>query len=224
MGGFGSGSKGRWDAMPTTESQKRIDIRWLKQTGCLMPGTIGHLSWSYGGEPSGDIMYKMKDDTMTLNYNYRWNDGELEPVEQTIHFDRTPCHFGGFRKWFLCSGCGRRVAVLYGRGKLFLCRHCYGLAYGSQQETEVDRMLRKCRKIRDRLGASTNMTEPIWEKPKGMHRRTFDRLRMEADAANAHAWGIMGHRFGVVGQGHRDLVQGTNSGRGLRKPTNNDGV
>ena len=66
-----------------------------------------------------------------------------------------------------------------------MCRHCYALPYGSQQETAQDRLYRKVRKIRDRLGASHNLMESLWpwNKPKGMHWSTYDRL---ADRYNAY--------------------------------------
>ncbi len=86
------------------------------------------------------------------------------------------------------------MAVLYG-GKYFWCRHCYGLAYSSQREGIPDRMMRKARKIRERLKASDNLTMPIWRRPKGMHQKTFDRLRMEAEVANALAWDIIDRKF-----------------------------
>lgn len=74
-------------------------------------------------------------------------------VEQAIRLDITACNYGGFRQWFLCFCCQRRVAILYGAGKHFLWRHCYNLAYSSQQEGKMDRLLRKARKIRNNLGA-----------------------------------------------------------------------
>jgi hypothetical protein len=84
---------------------------------------------------------------------------------------------------------GKQVAVLYGAGKYFLCRHGYDLCYTSQQETEIDRMMRKKRKIRDRLGASHNLSMPIWRKPKGMHWKTFDRLQDQEEEINKVKWG-----------------------------------
>jgi hypothetical protein len=46
-------------------------------------------------------------------------------------------------------------------------------------------MMRKARKIRQRLGASNNLFEPVWEKPKGMHWKTFERLRDREGVANS---------------------------------------
>jgi hypothetical protein len=78
-------------------------------------------------------------------------------------FDAPSCstlYHGGERLWFLCPHCGKRVAVLYGSGARFLCRHCYTLPYGCQNKTYMDRMMRKARKIRAHLGASESLMEP----------------------------------------------------------------
>jgi len=90
-------------------------------------------------------------------------------------------NFGGERPWFVCpgAGCGRRVALLYGPGRYFLCRHCYDLRYESQREDKTHRALRRAQKIRERLGGSANMTEPFPEKPKGMRWSTYERLWFE---------------------------------------------
>jgi hypothetical protein len=112
-------------------------------------------------------------------------------------FDRTSCNYGGQRTWFLCPRCWQRVAVLYGAGKYFWCRHCYDLTYSSQQESRQDRLMRKARKIRARLGASNDFTKPILFKPKNMHQKTFDRLRREADHASHLSLIIMAQRLGI---------------------------
>jgi len=139
----------------------------------------------------------MVEEGMLLNYRYRLNGGEWEDVEQRIIFDRTSCNYGATRTWFLCPRCETRVAVLYGAGKLFLCRHCYDLTYRSQQEGVVDRMMRKQWKIRERLGASDALVDPILFKPKGMHQKTFDRLRNEESRASYLSALIMGQRLGI---------------------------
>ncbi len=194
MGGYGSGQ--RFDTKTTTDSQHWIDIRWLKKQGYLRSGTIGSLSWSRRDEQTGSIGYRMEEDRMILNYQHRKNGGAWEQVEQTISFERTPCNYGGTRAWFLCPRCRKRVAVLYGAGKYFFCRHCYDLVYASQQEGQVDRLMRKARRIRRRLRASSDLSEPIWYKPKNMHQTTFDRLRQEADHANDQSWMIARQRMG----------------------------
>jgi hypothetical protein len=62
-------------------------------------------------------------------------------------------HFDGRRPWFRCAVysngqyCGRRAAVLYAAGDLFACRHCYGLAYMSQQESPRSRLISRSRMV-----------------------------------------------------------------------------
>ena len=194
MGGYGSGRRG---SKNTTESQHGIDIRWLKNQGYLRSGTMGSLTWSRGDEQTGSIGYRIERDRMILNYRHRPHGSEWEPVEQTISFDRTPCKYGSHRTWFLCPRCWKRVAVLYGAGKYFFCRHCYDLAYSSQQEGKPDRFMRKARKIRRLIGGSDDLSKTIWLKPKHMHQKTFDRLRREADHANNLSWVIMAQRMGI---------------------------
>ena len=55
MGGSGSGSWHRWDSKATTESQLRIDIRWLKKQEYLRPGNYGIIVMVKGGR--GDRLH-----------------------------------------------------------------------------------------------------------------------------------------------------------------------
>lgn len=198
MGGSGSGSWYRWSSKTTTESQHRIDIRWLKKQGYLRPGIISSLSWSCRGEQTGSIGYRMGIDRMVLNYRRQPHGGEWEDVEQTISFNRTPCNYGGTRTWFHCPRCWKRVAVLYGAGKYFLCRHCYKLAYGSQREASYDRLLRKANTIKERLGGQPGRDYPFPWKPKNMHWKTYWRLRKEAEQAENLGWVMAEQRYGIL--------------------------
>ena len=177
MGGYGSGSWARFNSKETTESCKRIDTRYLKKHN-LLYNSAGQLSWNRNGEPSGWIRYQTLSDRMKLYFKAREYGEEWESIEQTVLYDWTDCNYGGKRAWFLCPahGCEQRVSVLYGAGKIFACRHCYQLTYTSQQENNIDRLYRKCRKIREKLAGSDNLEEPIWEKPKGMHWTTYKLL------------------------------------------------
>ncbi|MBI5557210.1 MAG: hypothetical protein HY885_06185 [Deltaproteobacteria bacterium] len=197
MGGQGSGRWHRWNSKTTTESQRRLDIRWLKKQGYIRPGISGTLSWTCNGKDSGWISYRIDHDRMVLVYNYRRNGGEWEQVEQTVTITPTPCNYGGERSWFFCPRCWKRVAVLYGAGKYFLCRHCYQLTYESQQEGPAVRILIKSQKIRKRLGGSGATGDLFPAKPKNMHWKTYWRLRNEAEQAENLSWEIAMQRYGV---------------------------
>ena len=151
-------------------------------------------SWHRRWKETCSIGFTVKTDRIILKYQHKFRDGEWVPVKQEIKFNNTSCNYGGYRTWFLCTGCGRRVAVLYAAGKYFLCRLCNQLTYRSQRENKIDRLMRKSRKIRALLGASKNLIEPILFKPKNMHWDTFIRLKREADYASNLAIVMMGRQ------------------------------
>ena len=179
MGGSGSGRMLRWGTKSKTESQHRIDIRWLKKQKYLNPGVAGLMSWSNRGEKTGSINFHMEELKMILNYRHKPRGGEWEDVEQAISFDRTPCNYGGYRKWFLCPRCNKRVAILYGAGKYFFCRHCYQLTYNSCNEFPLQRILDKSYKIKKRLGGEPGLSSLVPDRPKGMHHKTYNRMKAE---------------------------------------------
>ena len=196
MGGGGSGNWYRWDSKTTTESQHSVDVRWMKKQGYLRPGVAGSLTWSWGGKQTGFINYRMETGRMVLSYRYRRHGGEWEDVEEIVLLDWTPCNYGGKRAWVLCPHCNRRVAVLYGAGRYFLCRHCYDLTYASQQVQRYERLMEKARAIRKRLGGGNNLLEPFPGKPKSMHWKTYYRLREKAEHANHFSLVLAAQRFG----------------------------
>ena len=184
MGGYGSGLWTRSNAKVTTESQRRVDIRYMRSRGMLQSGNAGILSWIWNGRQNGSVRYRVERERLTLEYRYRLPGGEWEEVEEVIGLDRTACNFGGERIWMLCPLCHRRVLLLYGAGKYFLCRHCHHLTYATQQEREKDRLLRKSREIRQRLGGDANLLRRMPQKPKGMHWETYNRLSLEESRAS----------------------------------------
>jgi hypothetical protein len=54
---------------------------------------------------------------------------------------------------------------------------------GMSERTALHRGLEQARKIRMRLGGGVDLLKPFPARPKGMHRRTFQRLRARAEAA-----------------------------------------
>ena len=179
MGGPGSGSWYRWNKKETTESQRRIDIRWMKKQGYLQPGYTGALSWTCNGEESGRINFKTENIRLILSYRYRLRGEDWQDVDQEILFDKTRCNYGGYRQWFLCTRCSRRVAILYGAGKYFHCRHCCNLTYDTQNSSWLQRIFDRANKLKKKLGGEPGLAYPVPRKPKGMHWKTYDRIKAE---------------------------------------------
>ncbi len=160
---MGRGDWYRWNKKTTVEDVHQLDIRRLD-----LRRFDGYII----------LMWK---DGKTVDYLYEGDRVVLLRHHQTIYLTRTKCNYGGERPWFLCPRCAKRVAILYEVDQWFQCRHCHGLPYASQRECEIGRMQRKARKIRRHLGASDNLLEPIYIKPKGMHWKVFRRRRMQEE-------------------------------------------
>lgn len=181
MGGRGSGRRNQV-GKDATEDSRPLDIRKLNRRRLLQPGQSFGWQWTICDQPFSDILIEVKIDHVVLAYNYRIHRaGEWEGVRQFIYMDRTHCHLGGGRCWWICPSCERRVAVLYSPKKHYACRHCLQLAYTSQRETASDRAARRANTIRRRLGWRVGILNPGGPKPKGMHWRTFARLTAEHD-------------------------------------------
>ena len=86
-------------------------------------------------------------------------------MEYPVYLEWTGLHFGG---------------------SIFACRHRYKLAYQCQRETDDDRAMWRADTIRRRLGWEAGIANPEGDKPKGMHWRTFERLKAEHDFSLMH--------------------------------------
>ena len=192
MGGFGSGRTGG-DGRDKVENCTSVDVTLLHKSGCLRDGWTGSWQWTSAGEKLGSITLRAEDDQLHLSYRVRVAGGGWEDIVESVSVRHAPCRYGGVRPYFLCPGvvkgvaCDRRVAKLHLASRYFLCRHCYRLAYASQSEGALDRTRRHASKIRRRLGGDPDMVAPFPPKPKGMWRRTYDRLHEQACAAEMRA-------------------------------------
>lgn len=183
MGGFGSG---RYGGKRCTEDLPALDVRRIQRAGLLTPGQSYNWQWSRNTEVIATIGIQAKSDSVVLDYRSRSparSSGEWETMTYPVRLDWTPCYLGGERVWWRCpaAGCGRRVAVLFG-GRIFACRHCHHLAYLCQRETDDDRAARRAETLRRRLGWQPGILNGEGERPKGMHRSTFDRLQRDHNA------------------------------------------
>ena len=193
MGGPGSGRRGGRDV---TADYRRLDVRELHRAGVLIPGWRGGWNWYRNGEKRADIQIEVRATSIQLRYRAT-DHGEWRDYDYPVGLVRTDCNYGGTRPWFLCPRCGRRVAILYG-GAVFICRRCRDLAYEVQREDGTDRLARRADAIRDRLGWEAGILNPDGWKPKGMHWRTFWRLKAEHGRLKGGALGAWAKRLGIL--------------------------
>lgn len=192
MGGWGSG---RWqrNGKSTAEGALPLDIRKLKQAKVLTPGRTFSWQWSTGGNVHASIGAVAYQDHLMLRYSHRG-----ESVEQKVSYTWTSCNYGGERIWFSCPFCGRRCAVIYGAGKYFACRSCYPLVYKTCNESKRDRLFSKANKLRKKIGAMPGCLNPLpIFKPKGMHEKTWQKIRCQIQAIEYQGLIDLGRMIGV---------------------------
>jgi hypothetical protein len=98
--------------------------------------------------------------------------------DETVDLIWTPCNFGGWRVWFVCPKCEKKVAILYCAYSLG-CRQCYDLKYESQNMDDFGRGCRKLNKLRKRFGWYGGFAHGEFGKPRNMYWKTYVRLHRE---------------------------------------------
>ena len=181
MGGRGSGRPASYSGKATTADSLPLDIRCLQRAGVLTPGRAFSWQWTVNDRVRASIQVRAESWQVELAYSYTREGQPAELVRQAVLLETTPCTLGGRRPWFCCPTCTRRVAVIYGVGRLFACRRCKGLTYASQTEDDGDRAARRANLIRKRLGWPAGIFNPVGGKPAGMHWSTFRKLTVEYD-------------------------------------------
>lgn len=178
MGGLNSGRHG---GKRTTGDMHALDIRRLQRDKLLTPGASFGWSWTRNGNKLASINIKVNTCSVNLSYRTKQPDGTWLDMDYPLSIERTACHLGGQRAWWLCPCCGRRVAVLHG-GKIYACRECQHLTYQSTRDTPDTKAFARVDKVRRRLGWVAGILNGSGNKPKGMHWRTFDSLQATHDA------------------------------------------
>lgn len=201
---MGGSNSGRHGGKSTTRGRNTLDVRKLQRDGVLIPGYRFNSTWTRNGEPNGGINVIVNTDSVNLIYRHGGDTGQ--DMNYPVMIDWTPCNYGGRRAWWRCPCCGRRVALLY-NGKMFACRHCQRLTYESTRAATDTRAFSRADKIRARLGWCAGVAFAPGDRPKGMHRQTYERwLLRYYDAAN-RAFGASSEtlqkltgRLGRIGQ------------------------
>jgi len=183
MGYYGSGGHNKTHGC--TNEYKRLDsfvlgkyLPVMEQKG--LKTFEGKIQWKNGGT----VGMKLYPNKLELNYAI----GEKRVhIHDTIHFDTVPNNYGGADRCYLvCPCCGDRYRYVYLRGGYFKCRKCAKLNYASQQISKGCDMatLRMKKFIREKFKVTESLAPidalcyiPL--RPKGMHGKTYRRLKNE---------------------------------------------
>ena len=178
MGGRGSGRRSSYSGKAETNDSMPLDIRKISRNGLLVPGNSFSWQWLVCKREVASLNIRVDLQSMVLSYRMKSTD---ELVEQRVQTQTSPCNLGGQRHWFTCPRCSKRVAVLYAPGRYFACRLCGGLGYATQKEGVGDRAMTKADRLRKRLGWPAGIAHGDGGKPKGMHWKTFLKLKIRHD-------------------------------------------
>ena len=100
-----------------------------------------------------------------------------QAVPQNIQVSWTWCNFGGSRPWLHCAFCKRRVAQLFKGLSGYYCKACCGNPiYESQRRSKKARSYLQAYRLRQRLGGTRPVLDPVPERSYGMRRKTYTRL------------------------------------------------
>jgi hypothetical protein len=178
-----------WKGGGTVDGARSLDVMKLARAGYLTGQRSGSWEWHYQDGSTASMSVAGGREAIRLNYRIGTHSEEWQSVIQRIPIRWTSCRFGGERPWFVCDAhtngvyCGRRVAKLYGGGRLFACRYCYRLGYAIQRRGPVDsahhNLARLHRKLRSDYD-SPDMPPP--PKPKWMRWRTYSRITEQIEA------------------------------------------
>jgi hypothetical protein len=187
MGGLGSGG---WNASgrTTVEATARLAIAALQKRGGLRPGAYLIWRWSRGDETFASIGVHGERGGVRLTYHVGADGGSARRVDEHVALKHHPCRFGGERAFFCCPRCARDVLNLHLAGGRFMCRECGRLTYSSRRERGRDRNLRAANKLRQRLGGEIGALNSVAARPKGMWRRTYDRLIADIERREGQAF------------------------------------
>ncbi len=154
----------------TVEKNQCFDVHDLYRADLLKDALVAvYCSLKWPG------LVRLQADRWRVDVEFR------EGALQAIPIVWTRCHFGGGRPWFICRRCNARVAKLYNSGASLSCRVCSDLWYASQRRGSKSRRYLQALKLRLRLRGIANLREPIPERPKRMHKRTYQRLRQRLE-------------------------------------------
>ena len=213
MGGIGSGRRPSYSGRDTTEDSQPLDIRRLQRAGVLTPGRFVGWQWTVNDKVHSSIRIIADTNSLTLSYSYALRGNPAEAVNQTVWLESTPCALGGHRQWFTCPSCKRRVAVIYGSGRLFACRRCKGLAYSCQGESVDDRAARRADCLRKKLGWEPGILNGPGLRPRGMHWRTYERLQAQHEAFVGASLAGIAKKLGLLQGRFEDIEAASASSR-----------
>jgi len=217
MGGLGSGRTG---GIPTIE---RTDCLVLNVNRVITPVMAvlrrqGHtrivegdraeadwrpINWYRDGEVWAQVEVKLSlgagKGTAELRYDVDHFSRRTGPQHQTVQLETLECHYGGWRWFWICPTTGRRTTTLLLPNGAIQFRSRgpggYKLAYQSERNGIDDKAHARLAKLFRKLKAEYDGMDSWAPRPRGMHRKTYERIQQQIEAQEAILDQGMAHLF-----------------------------
>jgi hypothetical protein len=165
----------------TTDDIPSIVVRDLYVRGAPRQDPVRRQTWSF--YVTAEIELIAHEDHVTCTYRRVIRGREPEQISYDVPVSWTEPNYGGRRAWFHCSHpwCRRRVGRLFLDDPHLVCRSCAGVVYRSQARPEPKhvRKVERANAVRVELGGRPVLNDPFPPRPRGMHQKTYERLRQE---------------------------------------------
>jgi hypothetical protein len=181
MGGIGSGTYRKFKLKATTEDFYSLDLRKLTKLVPIDQNCQFTLEWRNQDNVNAAIDCRVIDDVLELHYSI-YKDIERVSAVDYVSIIKTPCNFGGVRRWLRCPACKKRALILYIVNR-FHCRKCQNLYHPSSNEGSLFRATRALCNEQNKLnGKHLKPMDGISgiSKPKWMRYKTYNTLKEEA--------------------------------------------
>lgn len=155
------------DRRSLTTGRGALTVRDVKRLKLTSPG-VHSIKWPNGNTVTAEGIGSV------IQIRYAVN-GQSHSDRIGLH--RTSCNYGGERLFLICPKCDRPRTTLYAAAP-FACRVCHNLAYPSENALPLFRAYDTGQDIAHKLaGRFVTLDEPFPDRPKGMHRKTYERKR-----------------------------------------------
>jgi hypothetical protein len=189
-----------WDQVPW------MDCDWISRPGWgddedaprkgggAFDGYSGEMGTS-GVEITAHVEHDKERDVFGLYYTPAGRNA-ANPVRAKVQIERRPQARGGARVYFRCPCCRRSVRKLALLENGVMCAHlgCGSIQQPSRRKGVTQRLVNKADMLAGRIGCGA-WYEPPKERPKGMHRKTFEALATRHAAAVRDAMRVIGPRL-----------------------------
>lgn len=154
----------------------RIKKKHVSRTLCSKLTSIDSFKIYKKGPTHGFTVHPLEIKAIPMDNHLKISYSKQKEHSYTIPIDKLSCNYGGFRYYFRCPLCQKRMRMLYFAEKsIFLCRKCLNLGYEVQRMRPTKRYEYMSKKVKGYIKDKGGTFEG-YKKPPRMHKEKYDAL------------------------------------------------